>query len=82
MKKKSHKLEDILADYSDALLAGKNVDREQVLNNYDGDRQELAELLTLIEVLDRGRLRPRQEFVERMKDLIRQYRHPSSSNGC
>jgi len=75
-------LEDILADYSDALLAGKHVDREQVLNNYDGDRQELAELLTLIEVLDRGRLRPRQEFVERMKDLIRQYRHPSSSNGC
>ena len=71
---KSQKLEDILADYSDALLAGEAVDREQVIANYAGDRQELSELLTLIDILDRGRLRPRPEFIERMKELIRQHR--------
>lgn len=74
MKQSPKKLEDILADYSEALLAGKAIDREQVLSNYDGDRQELAELLTIIEALDRVRPRPRKEFVERMKELIKQHR--------
>ena len=74
MKQKSQKLENLLADYSDALLAGKPIDREKLLSNYHGDRQELAELLTLIEKLDRVRPRPRKAFVERMKELIKQHR--------
>jgi hypothetical protein len=71
---KPQKLEDILADYSEALLAGKVIDREELIANYNGDRQELAELLTIIDTLDRVRPRPRKEFVERMKKLIQQYR--------
>lgn len=74
MKEKPQKLEDILADYSDALLAGRPVDQQQVISNYHGDRQELAELLAIIEALDRGRPRPRKEFIERMKELIKQHR--------
>jgi hypothetical protein len=74
MKQRTPKRENILADYSDALLAGKPIDREKLLSNYDGDRQELAELLTLIEMLDRVRPRPRKAFVERMKKLIKQHR--------
>lgn len=74
MKSRPQKLEDILADYSEALLAGKALDREQLLSNYTGDRQELAELLAIIDLLDRVRPRPRKEFVERMKDLIKQHR--------
>jgi hypothetical protein len=56
------------------LLAGKAVDKEQLLSNYAGDREELAELLAIIAALDRVRPRPRQEFVERMRDLIQQHR--------
>jgi hypothetical protein len=74
MKQKRKKLEDILADYSDALITGNTVDRQQLLENYDGDRQELAELLAIIDALDRVRPRPRKEFVERMKELIKQHR--------
>jgi hypothetical protein len=74
MKPKPQKLEDILADYSEALLAGQAVDREELIANYNGDRQELAELLALIDTLDRVRPRPRKEFVERMKKLIQQQR--------
>jgi RNA polymerase sigma-70 factor (ECF subfamily) len=48
--------------------------KEQLFSNYDGDREELAELLAIIEALDRVRPRPRQEFVERMKELIKQHR--------
>jgi hypothetical protein len=64
----------LLADYADARLVGKAVDKEQLVSNYDGDRHELAELLAIIEALDRVRPRPRQEFVERMKALINQHR--------
>lgn len=71
---KPQKLEDILADYSDALSAGKAIEREELIASYDGDRQELAELLTIIDLLDRGRPRPRKEFVERMRELIKQHR--------
>jgi hypothetical protein len=71
---KPQKLEDILADYSDALLAGKAIDREELIASYGGDRQELAELLAIIDTLDRGRPRPRKEFVERMRELIKQHR--------
>lgn len=74
MKQKRKKLADILADYSDALITGKAVDRQQLLENYDGDRQELAELLVLIDALDQVRPRPRKEFVERMRNLIKQHR--------
>jgi hypothetical protein len=74
MKHKRKKLENILADYSDALITGQAVDRHQLLENYDGDRQELAELLALIDTLDRVRPRPRKEFVKRMRDLIKQHR--------
>ena len=74
MKQKRKKLADILADYSDALITGKAVDRQQLLENYDGDRQELAELLTLIDTLDQVRPRPRKEFVERMRNLLKQHR--------
>jgi nitrate reductase assembly molybdenum cofactor insertion protein NarJ len=71
---KPQKLEDLLADYSDALLAGKAIDREELIASYGGDRQELAELLAIIDTLDRGRPRPRKEFVERMRELIKQHR--------
>jgi hypothetical protein len=74
MKPKPQKLEDLLADYSEALLAGKAIDREELIANYDGDRQELAELLALIDALDRVRPRPRKAFVERLKKLIQQHR--------
>ena len=74
MKQKRKKLADILANYSDALITGKAVDRQQLLENYDGDRQELAELLALIDTLDQVRPRPRKEFVERMRNLIKQHR--------
>ena len=74
MKPKSKKLENLLAEYADALLAGKAVDKEQLFSNYNGDREELAELLAIIEALDRVRPRPRKEFVERMKELIKQHR--------
>jgi hypothetical protein len=74
MKPKPQKLEDILADYSEALSAGKAIDREELIANYNGDRQELVELLAIIDLLDRVRPRPRKEFVERMKKLIQQHR--------
>ena len=74
MKPKTKKLENLLAEYADALLAGKALDKEQLLSNYAGDREELAELLAIIEALDRVRPRPRKEFVERMKKLIKQHR--------
>jgi hypothetical protein len=74
MKSKRQKLENLLAEYADALLAGKALNKEQFLSNYDGDREELAELLAIIEALDRVRPRPRKEFVERMKELIKQHR--------
>jgi hypothetical protein len=74
MKQRRRKLEEILADYSDALVTGKAVDRQQLLKNYDGGRQELADLLAIIDALDRVRPRPRKEFVERMKQLIKQHR--------
>ena len=74
MKQKRKTLADILADYSDALITGKAVDRQQLLENYDGDRQELAELLVFIDTLDQVRPRPRKEFVERMRNLIKQHR--------
>jgi hypothetical protein len=45
-----------------------------LLKNYDGGRQELADLLAIIDALDRVRPRPRKEFVERMKQLIKQHR--------
>jgi RNA polymerase sigma-70 factor (ECF subfamily) len=73
-KPKTQKLENLLAEYADALLAGKAVDKEQLFSNYDGDREELAELLAIIEALDRVRPRPRKEFVERMRELIKQHR--------
>jgi hypothetical protein len=74
MKPKRQKLENLLAEYADALLAGKAINKERILSNYDGDREELAELLAIIEALDRVRPRPRKEFVERMKELIKQHR--------
>jgi hypothetical protein len=76
MEPKPQKLEDILVDYSKALLAGEAIDREELIANYNGDRQELTELLAIIDTLDRARPRPRKAFVERMKRLIQQHRSP------